>query len=236
MASRVQRFIFPALLGILALLGLGGGLWWWLEGRHWQSTDNAYVEADIATIAAKVPGYIASVPVSDNQPVKKGDALATIVDAEYRAALAGAEAEVERQRRARGSASAEVSVKTSSVAQSEAALAAAEANARRAAADAARAEGLLAQGWVTRATAAGLWRSSNEPIPPRASCFCPAAGWLSGPSLGWAGAAASAKIGSAPSKAPPHGQPSPASECSHAESQGSRLIEIPLNRALTRDV
>ena len=152
MASRVQRFIFPALLGILALLGLGGGLWWWLEGRHWQSTDNAYVEADIATIAAKVPGYIASVPVSDNQPVKKGDALATIVDAEYRAALAGAEAEVERQRRARGSASAEVSVKTSSVAQSEAALAAAEANARRAAADAARAEGLLAQGWVTRAT------------------------------------------------------------------------------------
>ena len=152
MASRVQRFIFPALLGILALLALGGGLWWWLEGRHWQSTDNAYVEADIATIAAKVPGYIASVPVSDNQPVKKGDALATIVDAEYRAALAGAEAEVERQRRARGSASAEVSVKTSSVAQSEAALAAAEANARRAAADAARAEGLLAQGWVTRAT------------------------------------------------------------------------------------
>ncbi len=152
MDSRVQRFIFPALLALLALLLVGGGLWWWLEGRHWQSTDNAYVEADIAVIAARVPGYIATVPVADNQPVAKGDPLVTLVDADYRAAFAKAEAEVERQRRAQGSASAEVAVETSTVKESEAALVAAEADARRAAADAARAEGLLAQGWVTRAT------------------------------------------------------------------------------------
>jgi len=152
MASRVQRFIFPVLLGALLLALAGGGLWWWLEGRHWRSTDNAYVEADIAVIAAKVPGYIATVPVADNQPVKKGDPLATIIDADYRAAFAKANAEVERQRGARGSATAEVAVETSSVTESEAALRSAEADARRAAADAARAENLLAQGWVTRAT------------------------------------------------------------------------------------
>lgn len=152
MAEKAQRFVFPILLALLALLAIGGGLWWWLEGRHWQSTDNAYIEADIAVIAAKVPGYIASVPVADNQPVKKGDPLATIVDADYRAILAKADAEVEQQRRAQGSASAEVAVETSTVTESEAALVAALADARRAAADAARAEGLLAQGWVTRAT------------------------------------------------------------------------------------
>ena len=152
MAEKPQRFIFPVLLGLLALFAIGGGLWWWLEGRHWQSTDNAYVEADIAVISTKVPGYIAAVAVADNQPVKRGDPLVVIVDADYRALLAKAEAEVERQRRAIGSASAEVAVETSTVAESEASLVAAQADARRAAADATRAEDLLKQGWVTRAT------------------------------------------------------------------------------------
>ena len=49
---------------------------------------------------------------------------------------------------------------------------------------------------------------------------------------GWADAAASRKTGSTPSRAPLHGQPSQASECSHAESQESQLIEILLNQAL----
>jgi membrane fusion protein, multidrug efflux system len=94
--NRARNRIFPILLGIVVLLAIGGGLWWWVEGRHWQATDNAYVEADMAVIAAKVTGYVASVAVTDNQPVKAGDPLVTIVDADYRAALAKAEAEVER--------------------------------------------------------------------------------------------------------------------------------------------
>ncbi len=84
-----------------------------------------------------------------------------------------------------------------------------------------------------RAMEAGRWRSSSDPIPPKASCFCPGAGWSSVHSHGWAGAAASPKTGSAPSKALPHGPPSPASECSTAESQDSQLIEKLLNQALT---
>src|SRR5512146_2955663 len=88
--------VFPILVATLALLAVAGGLWWWLEGRFIQTTDNAYVEADIAVIAAKVPGYVARVDVADNQPVKAGDPLVHIVDVDYRAAFARAEAEVER--------------------------------------------------------------------------------------------------------------------------------------------
>jgi membrane fusion protein (multidrug efflux system) len=149
--ERAKNRIFPLLLALLALLAVGGGLWWFLEGRHWQSTDNAYVEADMAVIAAKVAGYVASVDVADNQPVKAGDPLVHIVDSDYRAALARAEAEVDRLAGERGAAGARTLAQISSIVEAEAALRAAEAEARRAAADAARAEGLLRQGFATRA-------------------------------------------------------------------------------------
>ncbi|TPE61166.1 biotin/lipoyl-binding protein [Sandaracinobacter neustonicus] len=101
--SRIRNHIFPIIVGVLALLAIGFGLWWYLEGRFWQSTDNAYVEADMAVIGAKVTGYVASVDVKDNQPVKAGQPLVHIVDADYRAALAKAEAQVEQLARAWGS-------------------------------------------------------------------------------------------------------------------------------------
>lgn len=150
--ERIRNHIFPILLGTLAILAIGFGIWWYVEGRHWQSTDNAYVEADMAVIAAKVPGYVASVDVEDNQPVKAGQPLVHIVDADYRAAVAKAEAEVERLTRERGAAGARVTAGTDAIAQAQAALRAAEAQAVRAEADARRADGLLAQGFVTRAT------------------------------------------------------------------------------------
>jgi membrane fusion protein (multidrug efflux system) len=150
--DRIRKNIFPVLLGTLALLVIGFGLWWYFEGRYRESTDNAYVEADMAVIAAKVPGYVAAVDVKDNQPVKAGDPLVRIVDADYRAALAKAEAEVERLTRERGAAGARVVAEADAITQAQAALRAAEAQAVRAEADAKRADGLLASGFATRAT------------------------------------------------------------------------------------
>ena len=149
--DRAKSRIFPILLVVVAIGALAGGLWWWLEGRHWQTTDNAYVEADMAVIAAKVPGYVAAVDVVDNQQVKAGDPLVHIVDAEYRAALARAEAEAERLARQRGAAGARIVAEAEQVAEAQAALRAAEAQQRRADADARRAQDLLAQGFSTRA-------------------------------------------------------------------------------------
>ncbi|QMW22782.1 HlyD family secretion protein [Sandaracinobacteroides saxicola] len=147
----MRRFIFPGILALVMLLALGVAIWWFTQGRYVESTDNAYVEADIAVIAPKVPGYVASVPVTDNQPVKAGDPLLTIVDADYRAALAKAEAEVDRQRRALGTAAATVTAQQSGISEAEAALRSAEAQAVRARADAARAADLVKAGWATKA-------------------------------------------------------------------------------------
>ena len=150
--NRIRNHIFPILVGALALGAIGFGIWWYLEGRFWQSTDNAYVEADMAVIAAKVTGYVAAVDVKDNQPVTAGQPLVNIVDADYRAALAKAEAQVEQLARARGAAGSRTVAQAGAITEAEASLRAAEAEARRATADVARAENLLKQGFATRAT------------------------------------------------------------------------------------
>ena len=59
-------------VGALALLAAGAwyGHYWWVAGRFIVSTDDAYVGAKTATLAAKVPGYVQSVAVEDNAHVR----------------------------------------------------------------------------------------------------------------------------------------------------------------------
>jgi membrane fusion protein, multidrug efflux system len=81
---------------VLALAGAGHFGWdYWTVGRFQVSTDDAYVKADSTTIAPKVSGYIASVLVGDNEPVKAGQILAKIDDRDFRVALDQANADLE---------------------------------------------------------------------------------------------------------------------------------------------
>lgn len=57
-----------------------------------QSTDNAYVEADISSVASEVGGVIEKVLVKENNFVKTGQIIAKIEEADYLAKLAKAEA------------------------------------------------------------------------------------------------------------------------------------------------
>ncbi len=66
----------------------------WQGGAGWQSTDDAYLQADITPIAAKVAGYVRDVPVQDYERVHAGQVLARLVDDDYRAAVAQAQANV----------------------------------------------------------------------------------------------------------------------------------------------
>jgi membrane fusion protein, multidrug efflux system len=83
---------------LLAGLAAGGyyGWHWWTVGRFQESTDNAFLQADKVTIAPKVAGFISAVLVSDNQPVRAGDVLATIDDADYKVAIAEAQADLDK--------------------------------------------------------------------------------------------------------------------------------------------
>jgi membrane fusion protein (multidrug efflux system) len=89
------------LLGVLAAALIGGGYqgWqWWTVGRFFVSTDDAYVQADISILAAKIPGYLEAVPVVNGQSVAKGDVIAKLDDGDYRLALQAARDKLATQR------------------------------------------------------------------------------------------------------------------------------------------
>src|SRR5882724_309331 len=84
--------IFVAALGVLIVITTRWTFW---EGNaEWQSTDDAYLQADLTPIAAKVAGYVRTLPVQDFDRVHAGDVLAQIVDDDYRATVAQLEASV----------------------------------------------------------------------------------------------------------------------------------------------
>jgi len=67
---------------------------WWTAWSVQQTTDDAYLQADLTPLAAKSPGYVRGVSVQDFQKVKAGDLLVEIVDDDYRAQLDQAQANV----------------------------------------------------------------------------------------------------------------------------------------------
>lgn len=85
-------------IGALSLAALAAvmifGHRYWTVGRFLESTDDAYVQADSSTIAPKVSGYVASVMVDDNQPVRAGQVLALIDSRDLQTALDEADANV----------------------------------------------------------------------------------------------------------------------------------------------
>jgi membrane fusion protein (multidrug efflux system) len=99
-AAKAQSRSRILLVGLLAILVLGGGAAW-LHFRDRVSTDDAQVDGHLVNVACKVYGSVEQVLVDDNQPVKAGDVLAQLdardlqakVD-QAAAALAQAQAEV----------------------------------------------------------------------------------------------------------------------------------------------
>lgn len=115
-----RRLVLPV-LG-LALLAAAGwyGYQWWTHGRFMISTDDAYIEGDIASISPKVSGYVEVVNVVANQAVKAGDPLVTLDNGDYRLAHEQAEAQVVTQKLALDRIDAQIDGAKASLAQAEA--------------------------------------------------------------------------------------------------------------------
>ena len=78
--------IFLAALAVLIVITTRWNRW--ESNAEWQSTDDAYLQADLTPIAAKVAGYVRALPVQDFDRVRAGQVLAEIVDDDYRASVA----------------------------------------------------------------------------------------------------------------------------------------------------
>ncbi len=112
----------PLVSGAIALLlvaAIAGGLIWWLNARHYELTNDAFIDARQFAIAPRVAGYVTVVKVTDNQFVKNGDLILLIDDADFRVALAQAWARLDQARAEKRNVEAQIAAQQSQVRMAE---------------------------------------------------------------------------------------------------------------------
>ncbi|WP_139111436.1 biotin/lipoyl-binding protein, partial [Sphingobium sp. Ndbn-10] len=141
---------------VILVVGAAYALWYLLVGRNHVSTDNAYVNAEVAQVTPLISAQAVEVLVTDTQAVKRGDILVKLDPTNARIAVAQAEADLaEARRRFRqtlatsGSLAAQVEARGADINQARAQLATAQADFDKARIDLRRREALAPNGAVS---------------------------------------------------------------------------------------
>ncbi|HEX7853298.1 MAG TPA: EmrA/EmrK family multidrug efflux transporter periplasmic adaptor subunit [Sphingobium sp.] len=140
-------------VAVIAVLWL---LYYLLIGRNYVSTDNAYVNAEMAQVTPLLSAQAVEVKVSDTDAVKKGQVLVTLDPSNARIAVAQAQADLaEARRRFRQTSanstalSSQVQARGADIAQAQAQLLTAQSNLEKARIDLQRREALSSNGAVS---------------------------------------------------------------------------------------
>ncbi|MCS3445045.1 MULTISPECIES: HlyD family secretion protein [Bradyrhizobium] len=124
------RFAIPlfAVLIALVFVAVATSRWdAWVGSATIQTTNDAYVRAELTQLSSRVSGEVLTVAVSDFQRVKAGDLLVQIDPADYQAQVAQAEAGVVGAQAVLDNLNNQVELQYATIAQAEAARLSAEA-------------------------------------------------------------------------------------------------------------
>ena len=136
--------VFIVAIGIIVVVSTRWNRW--EGGAGWQETNDAYLQADLTPIAAKVGGYVRELPVQDFEHVHAGQVIAQIVDDDYRAAVAQAEAGIASATAQAEALKAQHELQLANIAAAHAAVAAVQASVAQNGRDLARQQRLLETG------------------------------------------------------------------------------------------
>ena len=120
--SLIRRHPFWILLAVILLIAIViiGYIVWLIDFRPYESTDDAFIDARSFSVAAKVSGYVADVPVTDNQHIDAGAVVLKIDPRDYQIALDQAKGQVQAAQASIQSADAQIEVSTASVSEAQA--------------------------------------------------------------------------------------------------------------------
>jgi membrane fusion protein, multidrug efflux system len=147
-----RKFVLMGITTVLALAAASYGVHYFLIGRFFVSTDDAYVRANSTTLGARVSGHIAAILPGDNAVVHAGEVIFKIDDGDYRIAVDAARTRIATQQATIDRIGRQVTALESAVAQAKAQLASAEAGLKRAGLDFDRQQDLSNKGFASRAT------------------------------------------------------------------------------------
>lgn len=91
MPAQLKRRLFTFLFIVLLIAG-GFFAQWFLKGRFYESTDNAYVQGEITRVSSQLGARIDEVLVQDNQHVEKGQLLIKLEGDDFHLAVDRADA------------------------------------------------------------------------------------------------------------------------------------------------
>lgn len=118
--------------GILIIGGIVVGTLWWLHARQFQTTDDAFVDADMTQVSPYVAGHVGAVHVEHNQDVPENFELVTLDTQEFENKYAQAQAAVVQAEASVRQAQDNARTVEADVGQAQAAEQAAETETRRA--------------------------------------------------------------------------------------------------------
>jgi membrane fusion protein (multidrug efflux system) len=148
-----KTLAFAGLALAIVAGGIGYGRYWWTEGRFAESTDDAYVGGNVTAVSPHVAGFVAQIPVRDNQYVRAGELLIRLDERDFRAAADRAQAIVAERRAALAGLDAKEALQQTRVRQADADLQAKVAQATFAGADAVRYRDLALSSFGSRQNA-----------------------------------------------------------------------------------
>jgi membrane fusion protein (multidrug efflux system) len=148
-SHRIRNLLLT--IGALALLAAGAwyGHYWWVAGHFIITTDDAYVGAKTATLAAKVAGYVQKVEVEDNAHVRTGDILVRIDDGDYQLAAQTAKDNIATEQATIDRIGRQIAAQAAAVDQAKAELASAQAGQTRAELELTRQQALAAKDYAS---------------------------------------------------------------------------------------
>jgi len=93
-AKSRRKLGLAVIAGVVVTIGAAYGAYWAMVSRHYQSTDDAYVNGNVVQITPQISGTVVSIGADDTQFVKAGQSLVRLDQADAKVALDQAEAQL----------------------------------------------------------------------------------------------------------------------------------------------
>ncbi|MEW9623009.1 HlyD family secretion protein [Rhodanobacter geophilus] len=90
--NKRRGFLLRILLAVIVIAGIAWALWYFLDGRWYESTDDAYVGGNVVQLTPQIPGTVVTIGADDGDLVKQGDVLVKLDRSNADVALAEAKA------------------------------------------------------------------------------------------------------------------------------------------------
>ncbi|MGN6702479.1 MAG: EmrA/EmrK family multidrug efflux transporter periplasmic adaptor subunit, partial [Burkholderiaceae bacterium] len=143
-----RKKILLLLILVFLLAGLAYGIYWWLNARNYESTDDAYVQGNVIQITPQVAGTVVAISANDTDFAKAGQTLVKLDPTDAQVALEQARAQLAQAVREVRTLYVNNGSLKASVALREADAAKAATEVARAQADVARRRSLVSTGAV----------------------------------------------------------------------------------------